>query len=253
MRMSYIDEISNCIQKAELIVIGLGEEWNLSTDMQQSKIYQKVLNDLKEYPEYQWLMSYFYYKWTDDKLQQAYKNLFDLLNGKNYFVVATTTNRSFTSLVRDGRFVMPCGSEECMCDEGLSASTEQIEFLESLEAYSKGKITMEDIQFVRDNSGEIIPFNNIYAPNYKEEGYLPQWSNYMRWLQGTMNRKVCLLELGAGLQFPSVIRFPFEKMTYFNQKATCFRVHKTLYHLTEEMAERSVSVSQNSVDFFADI
>lgn len=75
----------------------------------------------------------------------------------------------------------------------------------------------------------------------------------MRWLQGTMNRKVCLLELGAGLQFPSVIRFPFEKMTYFNQKATCFRVHKTLYHLTEEMAERSVSVSQNSVDFFADI
>ena len=74
----------------------------------------------------------------------------------------------------------------------------------------------------------------------------------MSWLQGTMNRKVCLLELGAGLQFPSVIRFPFEKMAYFNQKATWFWVHRTLYQLTEEMAERSVSVPMHAVKLFED-
>ena len=75
----------------------------------------------------------------------------------------------------------------------------------------------------------------------------------MSWLQGTMNRKTCLLELGAGLQFPSVFRFPFEKMAYFNRKVTCFRVHKSLYQLTEEMAERSKSVPVHAVQLFAGV
>lgn len=252
MKIQYIEEIKKSIEEANLVVVGLGEEWNVSPDTQSSSIYQTVMSDLKAHPEYQWLLPYFYYKWTDDKLQQAYKNLFDLLKDKNYFVVATTTNRSFVPFVRDERFVMPCGTEEYMCKEGLFRSMEYTGFLDSLEAYIKGEISFDGIQFVKNEAGEVVPFNNIFAPGYKEEGYLPQWSKYMSWLQGTMNRKVCLLELGAGLQFPSVIRFPFEKMAYFNQKATCFRVHRTLYQLTEEMAERSVSVPMHAVELFED-
>ena len=252
MKIQYIEEIKKSIEEANLVVVGLGEEWNVSPDTQSSSIYQTVMSDLKAHPEYQWLLPYFYYKWTDDKLQQAYKNLFDLLKDKNYFVVATTTNRGFVPFVREDRFVMPCGTEEYMCNEDLSKSMEYTRFVESLEAYKKGEISFEGIQFVKNEAGEVIPFNNIFAPGYKEEGYLPQWSKYMSWLQGTMNRKVCLLELGAGLQFPSVIRFPFEKMAYFSQKATCFRVHRTLYQLTEEMAERSVSVPMHAVELFED-
>lgn len=138
-----------------------------------------------------------------------------------------------------------------MRDEALSASAEQTAFMESLDKCLAGDISVEEIAFVRDEAGQVIPFNNIYAPAYKEEGYLPQWSKYMTWLQGTMNRKVCLLELGAGLQFSSVFRFPFEKMSYFNQKAICFRVHKTLYQLTEEMAVRSISVPVHAVALFS--
>ena len=252
MQTQYIEDIKNSIKEEELVVVGLGEEWNLSLDTQQSETYQKIVNDLKMHPEYQWLLPYIYYKLTDVKLLQAYQNLFGLLEGKNYFVVATTMNRSFVPFVREGRFVMPCGTEESMCDEALSVSAEHRDFLESLEAYMRGDIPFESIQFVKDSNGEVIPFNNIYAPGYKEEAYLPQWNKYMSWLQGTMNRKVLLLELGVGLQFPSVIRFPFEKMTYFNQKAICYRVHKTLYQLTEEMADRSISVPLHAVAVFED-
>ena len=82
MKIQYIEEIKKSIEEANLVVVGLGEEWNVSPDTQSSSIYQTVMSDLKAHPEYQWLLPYFYYKWTDDKLQQAYKNLFDLLKDK---------------------------------------------------------------------------------------------------------------------------------------------------------------------------
>lgn len=249
----YLEKIKNSIADAELVVVGLGEEWNISPKAQEGELFQRIKADLAARPQYQWLLPYFYHKWTDDTLKKAYAGLFSMLEGKNYYVVATTVNRSFVPFVRDTRYVMPCGTEESMCDEVLSKSVEQTAFLESLDRYLTGEIPFEEIAFVKKEDGGVLAFNNIYAAGYREEGYLPAWNAYMQWLQGTMNRKTCLLELGAGLQFPSVIRFPFEKMAYFNQKAVCFRVHGHLYQLTEEMADRSISVPVNAAELFAGI
>lgn len=92
-------------------------------------------------------------------------------------------------------------------------------------------------------------FNRIDTPGYKEEGYLPQWEKYTKWLQGTLNRKLCILELGAGMEYPTVIRFPFEKVAYFNQKARFYRVHSRLYQMTAELKEKGVSIQANPEEF----
>ena len=90
--------------------------------------------------------------------------------------------------------------------------------------------------------------NNVVTnENYDESIYLPQWEVYTKWLQNTLNRKLCILELGVGFQYPSVIRWPFEKTAYFNQKSSFIRVHDKLAQLTPEIRERSISVSQNPV------
>ena len=64
--------------------------------------------------------------------------------------------------------------------------------------------------------------NNVYAENYDESGYLDQWGHYRKWLQGTLNRRLFVLELGVGMRFPSVVRWPFEKVAFFNQKIASF-------------------------------
>ena len=43
------------------------------------------------------------------------------------------------------------------------------------------------------------------------------WETYTKWLQGTLNRNLVILELGVGMELPQLIRFPFEKVAYFNQ------------------------------------
>ena len=64
-----------------------------------------------------------------------------------------------------------------------------------------------------------------------------------------MNKKLLVLELGVGMRFPSVIRWPFEKVVFFNQKAFLCRVNEKLYHLTEELAEKGCGISVNAIDW----
>ena len=76
-----------------------------------------------------------------------------------------------------------------------------------------------------------------------------QWEKYMKWLQGTVNRKLCVLELGVGMLYPTVIRWPFEKVVYFNQKSNIFRIHSKLYQLTEEIKDRGYKIEKKPMDF----
>ena len=87
------------------------------------------------------------------------------------------------------------------------------------------------------------------SENYVEEGYLPQWEKYTKWLQGTVNKKICILELGAGMQFPSIIRWPFEKVAFYNQKASFFRINEKLYQLTEEIGGKGISIERNAREY----
>ena len=71
------------------------------------------------------------------------------------------------------------------------------------------------------------------------------WETYTKWLQGTLNRNLVILELGVGME--QLIRFPFEKVAYFNQKSCLYRVHSHLYQMTEEIKERGYSVPMHPV------
>ena len=42
------------------------------------------------------------------------------------------------------------------------------------------------------------------------------WETYTKWLQGTLNRNLVILELGVGMELPQLIRFPFEKVAYLS-------------------------------------
>ncbi len=90
--------------------------------------------------------------------------------------------------------------------------------------------------------------NVVTNEDYDESIYLPQWEVYTKWLQHTLHKRLCVLELGCGFQFPSVIRFPFEKVVYFNKKASFVRVHPKLAQLTPEIKERSISVAGYPVE-----
>ena len=54
------------------------------------------------------------------------------------------------------------------------------------------------------------------------------------------------------LSFPSIIRWPFEKVGFYNQKAFFVRVNEKLYYLSEELKDKGISVAQNAIDWLLD-
>ena len=79
-----------------------------------------------------------------------------------------------------------------------------------------------------------------------------EWDRYTLWLSRTLNRKLVLLELGEGFAHPSLIRWPFERTTFINHKAYLYRIHKSLYQITDELAGKAMGIHADSVEFLAD-
>lgn len=96
-----------------------------------------------------------------------------------------------------------------------------------------------------------IEGKQITAP-FSEGEDQKSWEQYLHWLGFTLNQKLCILELGAGFKNPNVIRFPFEKTCYFNQKSRYIRINETFPQLSAEIADRGVSIKKNPVEFFTE-
>ena len=79
------------------------------------------------------------------------------------------------------------------------------------------------------------------------------WRDYMKWLSFTLNRQLLVIELGAGFGNPMIIRFPFEKTVYLNQKSKMYRVHPVFPHVTAEIGDRGFAVPADPLDLFVEV
>lgn len=212
------------------------------------------------------------------KLLDAYEALYELVKDKDYFIVTMATDAliyesslgSRTETAEDSdqeaeeaiscsvtdentmalmdkifpkaqktadtrwqRIVAPCGNETWR--QCSAACTRDI--------WEPGEIP-EDIC---PHCGAPLTGNTMDADVYIEEGYLPQWNRYTRWLTGTLGRDLVILELGVGFASPGVIRFPFEKTAFFNQKSILYRVNEKFPQITQELSGRAEGIGENSV------
>lgn len=166
----------------------------------------------------------------------SYEALSVLLEGKDYFIVTTVTDALiYKSGLDPARIVAPCGNDTWrQCSKSCTK-----------DIWEQGEIPDD----ICPHCHAPLTGNTILAESYIEEGYLPQWENYKKWLTGTLNRELVILELGVGFQFPTVIRWPFEKTAFFNRKSCLYRVNEKFSQITEELKDRARAAAENSVEF----
>ncbi len=244
-------ELRRRLDSCEKVLIGLGEEWKLQAGQEDGR---------------------------REQVRKAYEVLYQMIKDKDYFIITMATDAVIydTSLgsrkeqvssagrkeqeislcngvkeemlarmervfpkretPRDSRWeriVAPCGNETWrQCSKGCTK-----------DIWEPGEISDDRCP----HCGAPLTRNTIDAQIYIEEGYLPQWERYTRWLAGTLNCDTLILELGAGFKNPGVIRFPFERTAYFNKKAFLCRIHKRFPQVTEELKERGGSILGDSV------
>lgn len=131
-----------------------------------------------------------------------------------------------------------------------------LKFYNSLSDVVKEK----NIFVVSINSDNVIFDSNldldrITAPysDFEEispEGDDKQWDKYMKWLSGTLNKKLVVLEFGVLLTKPNVIRWPFERVVMLNEKATLIRINNSIPQIPSELSEKAISIKDNPLYFF---
>lgn len=253
---NYIEILKEKIASADMVLVGIGEEFGYSEKkIFESNEYHEMFSKIKE--ENEWIYPYFYAKIEEKEFDnKAYNILSDLLKDKNYFIVSLRTDdiiyKNDINLSKD-RIVSPCGGvRKLQCEENCNNKIYDIpeDLIKELEESFRENNGGEGVSVRKcPDCGKKLVFNKMGTLQYCETDYLPNWEKYTKWLQGTLNRNLCIVELGVGMKYPSVIRWPFEKMAFFNQKATIFRVHSKLYQLTEEIKEKGYAVAQKPVEF----
>ena len=88
------------------------------------------------------------------------------------------------------------------------------------EAANELKLTAEGILGKCEHCGAPYTLNVIQNKNYDMHGYIPDWERYTKWLAGSVNRKLLLLEIGADERIPGLIHGPFAKISELNLKST---------------------------------
>ena len=266
MGISMREEIKKKIEDAEVILVGLGEDFNNTRVLHQDERYLSGKNLLME-AGYHWLVpmwaEYCSSRDGDEQLRQALDKLEKLLEGKNYFIVSVSTQPEIMKKAwKNGNCVMPCGGswqKQCVmgCEGQIMETTaEDMEKLKAaFEQLWEGKFPEDGIPELGTckKCGRSMVLNNIYAESYDESGYQEKWKQYTKWLQGTINRRLLILELGVSLQFPTVIRWPFEKVAFYNQKAFLYRVTEKLYQMTKELSDRGTGIEKNAIDWINEL
>ena len=255
------------IQDAELVLVGIGEEWKLGKGVfTNNSGYKKAVECFGENSPVIPYVKKIILDMENEKTiiwqKKAYQELSYLLNEKNYFIVSLCEDDLICGTeLNQERIVMPCGmwvKFQCVdaCHDDIYEPEQ--DFKEEIKKWmqkedDEGKEMILSKLPVCPKCGKELVANTIEGEKYLEAGYLSKWQTYMKWLQGTVNKKVCVLELGVGMKYPSVIRWPFEKITFFNQKATHFRVHSTLYQTAEEIKEKSYGIKLTPEDFIREL
>lgn len=252
-------DILGILEQSDMVLVGLGEEFDDVKRLRQRKKYAEGCSVLKQ-EGLSWMIPAWNEFWAEDdnRVDSALEKLKSLLQGKNCFAVSVSTNRQIKARWGQERIVMPCGSasmKQCGggCGEALREVTDEdrerlnIVFRELAEGHlpEEGGVCLG----LCPNCGEPLVLNNVFAEKYDESGYLEQWKLYMKWLQGTLNHRLLVLELGVGMSFPTVIRWPFEKTAFFNKKAFFCRVNEELYQLAEGMSEKGKGILSNAIDW----
>ncbi|MCH5257740.1 MAG: hypothetical protein J1D87_10625 [Lachnospiraceae bacterium] len=257
MNNVFSDILDKC-DESDMILVGIGEEFQYDWDvLLQDPRYIEIEEELGEE---RWIVPFLQKmmleSYPDEVLDQAYSNLKKIIDGKNYFIITTAIDDYVYRYDFDEkRIVSPCGGfQKMQCDVnccGQLSKPDNTAF-EKVKSYFNHKIPLNELQKpICEVCGREKRFNQIGVSKYAEEGYLSQWELYTKWLQGTVNKKTCVIELGVGMQFPTIIRWPFERIVYYNQKAFLYRIHSSLYQLEEKIGNRGTGIKEKPVKFLA--
>ena len=278
---SAIDRLREALQTADAVIIGAGAGLSTSagfvyagerfiryfadfaskygfTDMYSGGFYPYAT--LEEHWAY-W-SRYIYINRYLDAPKPVYQKLFQLVEGKDYFVLTTNVDHCFQKAGFDkkrlfytqGDYGLFQCSEPC-CQETFEneALVRQMVGAQGYRIEADGSLTEPDGPLKMQVPTELVPrcphcgrplTMNLRADDtfVEDEGWHTAAEQYSEFLRRHEGQKILFLELGVGGNTPGIIKYPFWRYTAQNPSATYACINRYEAFAPNEIARRAVCV-----------
>jgi NAD-dependent protein deacetylases, SIR2 family len=244
-----IKEASEALKNAEYILIGAGAGFSDAAGLKFSgKRFTDRFQDFIEKYDMEDLYSSSFYpfenmeeKWAywarhislnrfETPETELYKKLFNLVNNKKYFVLTTNVEHQFwkAGFPDEKIFATQGDYGYIQCAKGCHAKLYDNEELvaEMIKKTKDCKIPSELVPKCPVCGGEMDV--NVRKDQYfiQDEAWDKACENYSSFLKEIRNKQVVFMELGVGFNTPTIIRYPFEQMTYVNPNGILIRLNR---------------------------
>ena len=184
----------------------------------------------------------------------TYKNIFEAIKNKNYFVITTNVDDQFykTGFDEDKIFRVQGSYRLIQCS---SACHNKL--------YDDKKLVDKMLKNIDKDlkvPTELVPICPVCGesmePNLRKDAYFVQddlWYKqnkaYEKFIEDNKDKKVVLLEFGVGFNTPGIIRFPFEQMVSVYQNWKLIRFNKECSSFIP-LDDKLIKVTEDINDIF---
>lgn len=186
-----------------------------------------------------------------------YRDLFDIVSGKNYFVITTNVDAQFRKAgfnedrifeVQGDYGLMQCARA---CHDTLYDDRRTVEDINA----NAHDMTV-DSRFVPQCpvcGGRMDVHVRVNSYFVEDAHWHSMAERYYSFVEKYNSSRLVLLELGVGFNTPTIIRYPFEQITYASHDATLIRLNSDYPQSYSEIQRRTISFREDMPMIISDI
>ena len=194
---------------------------------------------------------------ADLDVTPLHKTLLDALKGKKLFLLSTNADHQFekAGLPVEQIFQTQGSYQLIQCKRGCHPKTyDAVGLFRQMEkARRNGKIPSELVPRCPVCGGDMEM--NLRVDNYfvEDENWHAAEDRFSRFLSECVNGKTVLLELGVGFNTPTIIRFPFEKLTREHENVSLVRLSRSKAMVPASLGDRAVGINADMARSIMDL
>ena len=285
-RQGNLDRLKNEIETADAIVIGVGAGLSTAAGFTYSgERFEKYFFDFAEkfgirdmysggfYPfqdaetRWAWWARHIYFNRYVEAPKPVYRNLYELVKDKDYFVITTNVDHQFQRAGFDkkrlfytqgdyGLFqsVNPQIQKTYDNEEWVTKAMEAQGFVLNengvFDVPADGKLSMriptELIPKCPDDGSDMTMNLRSDDSFVEDEGWHKASAAYSGFLKKHEGRHVLFLEIGVGANTPVIIKYPFWQMTNDNENAVYACLNYNEAYCPKQIEKRSIVIDGDS-------
>lgn len=242
--MQTVTELADAIRQSDCILVGAGAGLSAAAGLNylDSEIFAKYYPDMAKFGyEYQyqlvgendWSKARMWAYWATHinyvrnifPSAPLYHQLLKILLGRDFFVVTSNTDRQFlrAGFPAERLFEYQGNYDVFKCTAHPDTHTwdNHADIQNILQHIDHEKFECEESAF------PVCPFCGAPAQmGFRPSNYEALTQPYIDFIERCRDKTLCLIEFGVGYNTPGVIRWPFDRITYYYEHAHLFRVNR---------------------------